>query len=57
MTLPGLEPGISGSVDPRLIHWAIRAIIKEIFPQNRNRTSDPGNYSPMLYQLSYLRWD
>ena len=23
MILPGLEPGISGSVDPRLIHWAI----------------------------------
>ena len=24
--LPGLEPGISGSVDPRLIHWAIGPI-------------------------------
>ena len=23
MTLPGIEPGIFGSVDRRLIHWAI----------------------------------
>ena len=23
LTLPGIEPGIFGSVDRRLIHWAI----------------------------------
>ena len=28
--LPGVEPGISGFVDQRLIHWAIGPIIKDI---------------------------
>ena len=32
-----------------------RALIRALFgAQNRNRTSDTGIFSPLLYQLSYL---
>ena len=33
LILPGIEPGISGSVDRRLIHWATGPCVEGSFPR------------------------
>ena len=35
LILPGIEPGISGSVDPRLIHWATEPVPRWVAKEKR----------------------
>ena len=47
--MPGLEPGLADSKSTVITNYTTRPIL-----DSRTRTSDPGNYSPLLYQLSYI---
>ena len=48
MLCPGIEPGS--------LAWkaSILPLYQQSILDNRTWTSDPGNYSPLLYQLSYI---
>ena len=52
--MPGLEPGLADSKSTVITNYTTQPFIEIIFLDNRNWTSDPGNYSPLLCQLSYI---